>query len=283
MRRFRQAARQLFTVAVFLTSPFVHHAAESAVVPTRTIPLFNGTNLNGFTTWLVDTKLDDPRKVFTVANGMLRISGEGLGYLASDREYRDYRLIVEFKWGRTNWPWGNRVGAARDSGIFLHATGPDGNSDDGNGAFCAAIECQVMQGAVGDLLLIRGKATDGSLIAPRVTAGIAAKRDADGWPTWDAGGHPETLERWGRLNWFGKARNWTDTIDFRGSRDVESPRDDWTRVECICAGEGIRVVVNGVVVNEASKVFPSRGRILLQCEGSEIFFRRVEIDRLAGP
>jgi len=41
--------------------------------------LFNGTNLAGWYSWLVDTKRDDPRRVFTVTNGLVRISGDGLG------------------------------------------------------------------------------------------------------------------------------------------------------------------------------------------------------------
>src|SRR5262245_24462295 len=142
---------------------------DSPAAPVAVTPLFNGTNLDGFYTWLVDNQREDPRRVFTATNGLLRISGDGLGYLATHKEYRDYHLIAEFNWGRTNWHWGNRVGRARDSGIFLHATGPDGNSHDGGGAFKASIECQIMQGSVGDFLLIRGAAADGSLIAPRIT------------------------------------------------------------------------------------------------------------------
>jgi hypothetical protein len=256
-------------------------AEEGAVTPRETIVLFNGTNLAGFYTWLVDTKRADPRRVFTVTNGMIRISGEGLGYLATEREYRDYRLFAEFKWGGANWHWGDRVGKARDSGIFLHATGPDGNSHDGKGAFMAAIECQVMQGAVGDFLLIRGAAADGSLLAPRFTVEAAPEPDADGWWTWRAGGTRRTLERWGRVNWSAKAREWKDQLDFRGPNDVESQRGEWTRVECVCDGARIQVTVNGTPVNEAREVFPSRGKILLQCEGSEILFRKLELRPLA--
>ena len=255
-------------------------AAEPPITPTRTIALFNGTNLAGFTTWLVDTKRSDPRGVFSVTNGMIRLSGDGLGYLATEREFRNYHLVAEFRWGRTNWTWGNRVGAARDSGIFLHSTGPDGNSHDGKGAFKAAIECQVMQGSVGDFLLIRGKADDGKLIAPRVTVEASAEGDDDGWPWWRHRGQRKVIERWGRVNWFDKDRLWKDVTDFRGARDVEGALDEWTRVECVCDGGTIQVRVNGTIVNEASDVYPDRGQILLQCEGSEVFYRRVEVTPL---
>lgn len=245
--------------------------------PSLAIRLFNGRDLGGFQTWLQDTKRADPRHVFTVANGMIRISGEGLGYLATEREFKNYHLVAEFKWGQTNWPWGERIGAARDSGIFLHSQGPDGNSDDGKGAFKAAIECQIMQGAIGDLLLIRGTNTDGSRIAPRVTAEVAPAHDADGWFTWQKGGKLKTLQTWGRLNWFGKDPGWKDQLGFRGPRDVEKPDGEWNRVECICDGDHITIIVNGTIVNATRAVFPASGKILLQCEGSEIFFRRLEL------
>jgi Mn2+/Fe2+ NRAMP family transporter len=56
--------------------------------------LFNGENLDGFRTWLVDAGRDDPRGVFTVANGVIWISGDGPGYLATDREFENYRLVT---------------------------------------------------------------------------------------------------------------------------------------------------------------------------------------------
>jgi hypothetical protein len=251
--------------------------AAEAVTPQRLIALFNGTNLAGFYTWLVDCQREDPRGVFTVTNGMIRISGEGLGYLSTDKEYRDYHLVAEFKWGQRNWPWGDRVGKARDSGIFLHSFGPDGNSHDGKGAFKAAIECNLFQGATGDFLLIRGTDANGSALAPRITAEVAPARDAEGWFTWQRGGRRQTIERWGRLNWFGKDPSWRDQLDFRGPHDLESTPNNWTRVECICAGRRITVKVNGTVANEAFDVFPGQGKILLQCEGSEILFRRLEL------
>jgi hypothetical protein len=48
-------------------------------------------------------------------------------------------------------------------------------------------------------------------------------------------------------------------------------------VECLCAGKRITVVVNGTTVNECYDVFPAAGKVLLQCEGFEIFFRKFEL------
>ena len=132
-------------------------------------------------------------------------------------------------------------------------------------------------GATGDFLLIRGTESDGSLLAPRLTAEVAPGKDADGWFTWQRGGRGQTVERWGRVNWHSKSRDWRDATDYRGEHDVEKPYGEWNRLECICEGARITVVLNGTTVNEAFDVWPREGRILLQCEGSEIFFRRLEL------
>lgn len=248
---------------------------QPLVQPDEAIALFNGENLDGLYTWLGDTGYDDPRDVFTVADGQIRISGDGFGYLATERAYRDYRLVVEFRWGDRNWR--HRVGKARDAGIFLHSVGPDGNSYDGDGAFRAAIECQVMEGATGDLMLIRGHDADGEPIPTQLTADVADERDDDGWYTWQPAGEPVTITDWGRLNWRNKSDDWADEFGFRGEHDVASPPGEWTRVECVAEGDRISVYVNGELVNQARAVQPRAGAILLQCEGSEIFIRRFEL------
>jgi hypothetical protein len=134
----------------------------------------------------------------------------------------------------------------------------------------------VFQGATGDFLLIRGQAADGSLIAPRLTAEVAPQKDPEGWHTWQRGGAKQTLERWGRVNWCGKDPRWRDVFDFRGAHEVERPPGEWNRLECEARGDRLRIVLNGVTVNEAQAVWPRRGKILLQCEGSEIWFRTIE-------
>ena len=243
--------------------------------------MFNGKNSDGLYTFLQDTKREDPRRFFQITNGLIWISGDGAGYIATQREYKNYELIVEFKWGTRSASW--RKGKARDSGIFLHASGPDGNSDDGNRAFMAAIECNLFQGATGDLLLIRGKDATGKTIAPRLTASVSEESDAEGWRWCRPSGRTETIERWGRLNWINKSPEWKDEIDFRGALDIEKAYGEWNEVRCICEGNTIRLKLNGQLVNMARDVWPAGGKILLQCEGSEIFFRKFELRPLVGP
>jgi hypothetical protein len=50
-----------------------------------------------------------------------------------------------------------------------------------------------------------------------------------------------------------------------------------------CDDQRITVKVNGTVANEVFEVFLRSGKILLQCEGSEIFFRRLELLPIAKP
>lgn len=139
----------------------------------------------------------------------------------------------------------------------------------------AAIECNIFQGAVGDFLLIRGKDAQGNSIAPRVTTKVAAEKDRDGWFTFAPDGESKTVERWGRINWKNKDPNWKDHLDFRGRADLE--REGWNQLECICKDGAIEIRLNGQVVNRATEVWPSSGKILLQCEGSEIFFRNIQL------
>ena len=99
--------------------------APVPVRPRDVIVLFNGRDLSGLSHWLKDTKESDPRGVFRVQDGLLRISGEGDGYIATRETYRDYHLIVEYKWGKRT-DGGKFV---RNSGILLHARGPDGGAE----------------------------------------------------------------------------------------------------------------------------------------------------------
>ena len=107
---------------------------RTAISPTDgVIRLCNGKDLDGLYAWVKDGQRNDSRKVFTVQDGIIHVSGEGNGYLATEREYRDYHLVVEYKWGQRT-DGGKYV---RNSGVLLHATGPDGNA--GNGAWMASI------------------------------------------------------------------------------------------------------------------------------------------------
>jgi hypothetical protein len=107
------------------------------------------------------------------------------------------------------------------------------------------------------------------------TAGI----DRDGEPVFDPSGAPRGFAD-GRINWFGRDVDWKDALGFRGRQDVESPYGQWTRLEVIAEGDRITNVVNGTVVNQASQSSLREGRIMVQSEGAEIYFRRIELQPL---
>ncbi|MCA9144314.1 MAG: DUF1080 domain-containing protein [Planctomycetales bacterium] len=246
-------------------------ARDNAISPTDgPIKLFNGRNFEGFYTWIKDLKYADWNKIFTVEDGMIHVSGDGYGGLITNQEYRDYHLIIEFKWGEKTW--GNRVDRARDSGILLHCWGPNGGYSN---TWMASIEAQIIEGGVGDILVLSG--TDpitGQVLPTSLTTEIT--KDRDGEKVWKKGGERITLSS-GRINWFGRDEDWADKIGFRGKDDVESPFGEWTRMEVIADGGHLLYKVNGVVVNEAFEAKPNFGKILLQTEQAEMFVRRFEL------
>ena len=71
---------------------------------------FNGKDLTGFYTYLHDHKYEDPDGVFTVRDGLLRISGQELGGLTTRQEFGDYHLITEWKWGERDVASARREG-----------------------------------------------------------------------------------------------------------------------------------------------------------------------------
>jgi hypothetical protein len=240
---------------------------SSAVKPTETIALFNGKNFDGLTTWLKDTKKEDPRKVFSVKEGMLHLSGDGFGYAATVKEYRDYHVTIEYKWGKKT-DGGKYV---RNSGLLLNAIGPDGGA---GGTWMSCIECQLAQGCVGDLITIRGKDEKNEPIPVSLTADVVLGPDKR--PRWMEGGS-KTVFTGRQLWWKDHDPDFKELLDTRGKNDVESPLGEWTRVECICEGKTITVVANGQTINKAYDVYPAAGKILMQTEGFEIFVRKWEI------
>jgi len=244
--------------------------STAAVRPTSgPIRLFNGRDLAGLTTWLNDAQHADPRQVFTVQDGLLHISGDGLGYVRTNAAYRDYHLIVDFKWGPRTW--GKRQQRAKDSGVLVHCVGPDGGF---GGIFMAGIEAQIIEGGTGDFIVCSGKGSDGQPI--EVSLACQTAPDRDGEAVWCPGG-PASVFHKGRINWFGRDPDWADVLGYRGRRDVEHLDGQWNRLEVICDGRRVVNRLNGVIVNAGFDADPAAGQILIQTELAEIFIRRWEL------
>src|SRR5258708_34812757 len=127
--------------------------------------LFNGKDLRGWNSYLgpesgTDSngkKLSDqpvglnkdPRKVFTVVsdNGEkgIRISGEGVGAISTQKEFEDYHLQLQFKGGALQW--GNKKKRKKDSGLLYHSVGTYGAD---NKAWMRSQEFEREEGNGGD-------------------------------------------------------------------------------------------------------------------------------------
>ncbi|MEO5999741.1 MAG: DUF1080 domain-containing protein, partial [Chitinophagaceae bacterium] len=244
-------------------------APVGTVKSQKTVHLFNRQNLDGWYTFIKDRGRDsDPKNVFTIKDGILNISGEEWGCITTNKEYSNYKLVVEYKWG--NKTYGSRDGKARDNGILFHSKGEDGGY---SGTWMHSIECNVIEGGTGDFIVVGDKSNDFLLTSP------VASEKQNGSYIYQPGGEPVTVNS-GRINWIGRDPAWKDEKDFRGINDVENPVGEWNRLECIAKGRELSIYLNGTLVNHAMFSRPDEGRIQIQSEGAEIFYRRVDLTPL---
>ena len=232
----------------------------------KSIRLFNGEDFTGWYTFIQDRGRDaDPKNVFTVQDGMIRISGEEWGCITTENEYENYHLVLEFKWGEETHP--PRKERARDSGLLLHSQGEDGSS---GGIWINSIECQMIEGGTGDIIVVGNGTGDFS-----VTATVAPKKQGNSF-IYQPGDEKETINS-GRINWIGRDPEWKDAKGFRGPYDVEKPLGEWNKLECVANGDQLTIFLNGKLVNKATRVKPKKGKIQIQSEAAEVFVRKVEL------
>jgi hypothetical protein len=277
----RLATVSILAAVLAFASPVVGGEQSAAITPTTPIRLFDGASLANFDTWLVDHHTSDPERVYTVVDQIdgapaIRVSGKIWGGFVTKQAYRNYRLIVEYRWGGATW--GTRRDRTRDSGVLLHAQGRLGNTQkDFNGPWMLSQEFQIIEGGVGDYISVAGFTEAGEQVRPSLT--MPVRKDRDGERVWDPKGTP-TVVNSGRVNWWGRSEDWTDTLGFRGPRDVESAGTAWTRLEAIADGASLKYYVNGTLVLEGTDSSLTEGRIMFQSEGAEIYFRRIDLEPL---
>ena len=262
---------RLFVVACALaTAACAEPAVRDIYTPVR---LFDGADFSKyFYTFIKDVGKDkDPKHVFSVKDGEIVISGQQWGCLTTKEVYSRYHLIAEWKWGAQTW--GDRETRARDNGLVVHSIGEDGGY---SGTWMNGIECQIIEGGTGDLLVVappeRGLSLQ-SLFVPG---------EPEGQKHFSVQGKPITLQT-GRLNWWGRDYKWEDAINYRGPHDVENMPGEWNRYEAVVDGPNIRVYLNGALVNAATDVVPAAGKIQIQSEGAEIHFRRFDLYPIWSP
>lgn len=228
----------MLLIFFLLCLPFAS-AADPKLGPK--IKLFNGRNLDGFHTYLEKHGKDtDPDHVFRVENGAVHVSGAEFGYIITDKEYENYYLHVMFRWGEQTYE--PRKDKARDSGVLFHVNGEDK-------IWPHSIEFQMIEGGTGDIILVGDT---------RLTV------------------KGETKDK-GRFDRFGKGP-WKDVAGYRDpNNEVEKRRGKWNCLELWAIGGTIRYHVNHKLVNEGSRSSLTKGRILFQSEGAEVYFKTMDL------
>ncbi len=241
MRRSRATLLTAVTLAVVLALALASARAADIPPTGKPIKLFDGKSLKHFDTFLQEKGLNiDPDEVFRVYDGLVHVSGSEFGYFITKKEFENYYLRVEFKWGNPTHP--PREGNARDSGILYHVVGE-------NRIWPKSIEFQFIEGGTGDILVVGG-------------VSLTVKG--------------ETKE-YGRFDRFGKGP-WEDVIGYRDPvNEVEKPHGEWNVIEMIADSDHVKYWVNGKLVNEGTAASLTRGKILFQSEGAEVFFRSIEL------
>lgn len=178
-------------------------------------------------------KNKDSLGVFRLENGMIRVSGQKFGYIATEESYSNFHLKLEFKWGEKKYP--PRENEKRDAGILYNV-----DIYDGDKIWPRSLECQIQEGDCGDIWLI-----DSAFLI-----------------------HADTMTR---------KQPYHRVIK---SKDAERPTGEWNQVEVIVNNGDITYLVNGQVVNKARNPNPKAGRILLQSEGAEIYYRNIVLQKL---
>ena len=239
-------------------------AADTAAAPT---PLFNGQNLEGWQVYLQNHTPGTAQDIFQVEDGAIHVyknaadtTAQPFGYLFTTEEHADYRLTLEYKWGTKKFAPRAEVDTVRDAGVCYHVQAPDE-------IWPTAAECQIQEGDTGDVWLIHTRATshihrdDLNYCPDTKKGGIDVTR----------GDEPRGYQRFFR------------------SYSYEQP--GWNRIELVVRGDTATYAINGHVSNRvtalkhwdaATKTWQplTKGKILLQAEGAEIFYRNITLQPL---
>jgi hypothetical protein len=241
-------------------------AADKAAEPW--IPLFNGRNLDGWYTFLQKHgKNSDPDRVITIEDGTIHLykdaadgSNVVMGYIGTTKEYGNYHLRFQYRWGTKKFE--PRYKLKRDAGLYYHILGADA-------VWPRALQFQIEQTNVGDLIALHGLTVD-TWIDPKTKSAEI--------PTYQSpanGGEPRVLGGRG--------------IAYQRHLAGEFEIDGWNTVEVIAHGDSTVHILNGHVVNQGRNVRltdPAKpqttqpiksGRIALEIEAAEMFFRNVEM------
>jgi len=137
----KRTAGRLLTfgiLAVFVSTLSGCQGLLGPVSPKQKVSLWNGKDFSGWKRVVADKNVDVD-DVWSVRDGLVYCEGKPNGYMRTKAKYANYRLHVEWRW----------PGEPANSGVFLHAGGPDK-------VWPRTIECQLKAGSAGDFVLING-------------------------------------------------------------------------------------------------------------------------------
>jgi hypothetical protein len=208
-------------------------------------------------------------KVFTVLEQdnqpVLRVSGEYYGAVTSKQSYRNYHFKLQFRWGELKWP--PRLTKLKDSGILYHAIGEHGQEY--FRAWMLSQEFQIMQGHIGDYWSQATSAIDIRAYQPEYVMNAVADESQD----------------------YLKVGKGEDLLGFvLRKENHEKPHGQWNTLELICFegqslhivnGQVVMVLKNSRYLNDGVSTPLIEGKIQLQSEAAEIFYKDIAIKELA--
>ena len=248
------------------------------------VSLINGRDLSGWYTMLQKSGkgVAEKRGIVTMEEQMLHILGNDesddpveSGYVATNQEFENVHIRVEYKWGmKRHAP---RFTPKRDNGLLYGVVGEDK-------VWPTCVECQIEEGDVGDFFLVSGvRGIQAGHGAGLFGVGV---NPLTGWPKPQSGGGA------GRAGGRGPATPPEPT----GGRLIKDGDfellDQWNTVEVIWQGDKAEHIVNGRTVNvvtnlqqpdpqnQGAYIPLTRGKVAIEIEFAEIWYRRIEVKAL---
>jgi hypothetical protein len=203
----------------------------------------------------------DPLHVFTVTNldGLptIHVSGQGFGVIMTTTMFTNIHLRLQIKWG--DLKWSKKIGKPFDTGLLYFCHSEAGVADK---TWPRSFEFQICQNEFGDLYALASQIT------------VPARLDGKLWRYDSAGTNTLFLQKKPIGNHCAHLV------------DAERPKGEWNTLDLITFNGDSIHVVNGQVVMRlyhAQRLDGGRpgpiadGKISLQTEGGECFFRNVEV------
>ena len=249
-------------------------------------PLFNGKNLDGWYKVLRGKKKnEDPNNLIQVHDGMVHMykdatngSQQPFGYICTEKEYSDYHIRFEYKWGTKKFVPRAEPDSKRDAGILYHVVGNDE-------VWPKSVECQVQEEDVGDIFTVYTRVTTSADPATTNLVSVVST-NAAGVVRTNKMAHAKFLPA--SQGGVPFDQGVAESIR-RVQRNPMNEHDGWNTVEVIVRGNNAIHIINGKTNNIANNISQKikgewvpldKGRITLQAEGAEVFYRNVEIRSL---